>query len=116
MEESKRKKLLALEDREGDEPKSKEKDTEEEPDPNQRERLVLMQPPRILFRMGLVQELKMWMIERTLYGLRESPKLWGDHRNAQSAGMEFTMIGRKLSFRRTYGYFKQMESLAKSEA
>ena len=29
------------------------------------------------------------MVERALYGLREAPKLWGDHRDAQLSTMEF---------------------------
>ena len=44
-----------------------ESEVEERTDPNRRERLVLMQPPRILIRLGLVQEGEMWMVERALY-------------------------------------------------
>ena len=56
-----------------------------------RKRLVLMLPPKILICLGLVKEGEMWLVERALYGLRESPKLWGEYRD----------IAAKCLFRRT---------------
>ena len=67
VEESKRKKLLALEDRQEEGHQPMEQDVEEAVDPNRRERLVLMQPPRILLRVGLVQEGKCgWLSEHSM--------------------------------------------------
>eukprot|EP00913_Durusdinium_trenchii_P024130 g22659.t2 len=57
VEESKKKKLQALEDREEGGQQPMEQDVEEKVDPNRRERLVLMQPPRILIRGALDQVL-----------------------------------------------------------
>ena len=75
VEESK-KKLQALEDREEGGQQPMEPEVEEKTDPNRRERLVLMQPPRILIRLGLVQEGEMWMIESALW-LKRSTKAVG---------------------------------------
>ena len=63
---------------------------EQEEDPTKRKRLVLMLPPKILIRLGLVKEGEMWLVERALYGLRrESPKLWGDYRDIEISQMSF---------------------------
>ena len=102
VEESKKKKLQALEDREEGGQQPMEPEVEEKTDPNRRERLVLMQPPRILIRLGLVQEGEMWMVERALYGLREAPKLWGDHRDAQLSTMEFKLNDIQIAFNQSF--------------
>lgn len=57
VEDSKKKKLLAMEDRAQEEDVPGKKEAEEEADPNRRERLVLMQPPRILVRLVYVDDL-----------------------------------------------------------
>ena len=42
---------------------------------------VLVRPPHILLRMGLVQEDTLWLPTKALYGFRKSPRLWGNHRD-----------------------------------
>ena len=43
--------------------------------------IVVVQPPRLLETMGLIVPLELWGLMRALYGLRQSPALWGDFRN-----------------------------------
>ena len=98
LQESSRKKVLALEDahgrphedeggdgggHDGQEEEIPEEQQEEES--AKRKRLVLMLPPKILIRLGLVKDGEMWLVERALYGLRESPKLWGTTGTSRSA-------------------------------
>ena len=40
-----------------------------------------MKPPRVLVELGLCEQDEIWMIDRALYGFRESPKWWSDHRD-----------------------------------
>ena len=102
LQESSRKKNLALEDAHGRLQEDQEEDggghegqegvtTEEqqEEDLTKRKRLALMLPPKILVRLGLVKEGEMWLVEKALYGLRESPKLWGDYRDIEISQMSF---------------------------
>ena len=44
------------------------------------ERLVLMLPPKILIRLGLVEEGELGAVDKALYGFRESPRCWGPQR------------------------------------
>lgn len=50
-------------------------------------------PPKLLIRLGLVKEGEMWLVERALYGLRESPKLWVDYRDIEISQMGFELEG-----------------------
>ncbi|CAE7616380.1 TY5A [Symbiodinium sp. CCMP2592] len=43
--------------------------------------IVVVQPPRLLELMGLVTKMELWALIRALYGLRQSPALWGDFRD-----------------------------------
>ena len=43
---------------------------------------ILLRPPRILEQMQITTEGKLWRIERAVYGLRQSPKWWGDFRDS----------------------------------
>ena len=40
-----------------------------------------MRPPRLLVELGLCAEDELWMIDKALYGFRESPKWWSVHRD-----------------------------------
>ena len=42
---------------------------------------VLVRPPYILIKMGLVEEDTLWLPTKALYGFRKSPRLWGNHRD-----------------------------------
>lgn len=43
---------------------------------------VLVRPPNIVIRLGLVSEGTLWQPTKALYGFRRSPRLWGTHRDA----------------------------------
>ena len=43
---------------------------------------MIAQPPRLLETMGLVESFELWGLVRALYGLRESPMLWTNYRDA----------------------------------
>ncbi|CAE7302454.1 unnamed protein product, partial [Symbiodinium microadriaticum] len=43
--------------------------------------IVVVQPPRLLETMGLAIPMELWGLVRALYGLRQSPALWGEFRD-----------------------------------
>ena len=45
------------------------------------EKLVLMQPPKILVRLNLAKDGELWAVDKALYGFRESPRDWAAHRD-----------------------------------
>ena len=57
-------------------------------------------PPRLLVRLGLAQEGELWVLTHAVYGLRESPKLWSDFRDAQLLGLRFTVGGVEYKLKR----------------
>ena len=44
---------------------------------------VAVTPPKIAVDMGLCEPDDVWFVDQALYGLRESPKLWGDFRDSE---------------------------------
>ena len=38
-------------------------------------------PPAVLGKMGLIRQGELWMVEKALYGLRESPRAWSNERD-----------------------------------
>ena len=46
-------------------------------------KLVIVTPPEQWVKWGLVPAGTYWTLDRAVYGLRESPKLWGDERDKQ---------------------------------
>eukprot|EP00971_Amphidinium_carterae_P061908 1226120-Amphidinium_carterae.1 len=59
-------------------------------------RTVLVVPPKILVEYGVCDPGETWALARALYGLRESPGLWADHRDQTivSAQVDLPGIGR----------------------
>ena len=50
-------------------------------------RLVLIDPPSLLISLGYLPQGTVWVAKRAIYGLRESPALWGPAKSeAISAG------------------------------
>ena len=43
--------------------------------------VILIQPPRLLQALNLAAPLELWALVRALYGLRQSPALWAEHRD-----------------------------------
>ena len=48
---------------------------------NKNDPVIVVQPPRLLESMSLVARMELWGLVRALYGLRQSPALWGDYRD-----------------------------------
>ena len=55
------------------------------------ETVVLLKPPPLLVKLGYVKEGTWWMALRAMYGLRQSPKVWGDHRDRLLSSMEWRL-------------------------
>ena len=51
--------------------------------------VVLVAPPRLLERLGLIVECELWALVRALYGLRQAPALWSSYRDKTLDGMRF---------------------------
>ena len=47
------------------------------------ETIVVLKPPHLLIRLGYVQPDEHFLVEKAMYGLRQSPKSWGLHRDAE---------------------------------
>ncbi len=53
--------------------------------------LVLVQPPGQWVKWGIVKEHVVWKLNRAVYGLRQSPKWWGDERDRQLAKLRWSV-------------------------
>lgn len=63
-------------------------------------RAVIMAPPKIFVQFGLVDQGERWQLVKALYGLKESPALWGDTRDKDLAVLEIPMSGGPSPHRR----------------
>ena len=43
--------------------------------------VILIQPPKLLQALNLAAPMELWALVRALYGLRQSPALWAEHRD-----------------------------------
>ena len=50
---------------------------------------VLIKPPPLLVKLKYVKEGDWWLALKAMYGLRQSPKVWGDHRDSILQGFEW---------------------------
>ena len=55
--------------------------------------LVILQPPRLLVKLEYVRPDEFWVAVRAIYGLRQSPKLWGSHRDSRMKLMKWPGLG-----------------------
>ena len=53
---------------------------------------IAITPPGILGKMGLVRAGELWVLEKALYGLKESPRAWSLERDRIFKGVEIIMI------------------------
>ena len=65
-------------------------DLHEEREP---ENLVAMRPPTIMVRLGYAEPGELWLIDKAMYGLRQSPRRWSDHRDAELAKLTWEVNG-----------------------
>ena len=45
--------------------------------------MVLVEPPKVFVEAGVVEPGELWHALRAIYGFREAPKAWGDHRDGE---------------------------------
>ena len=60
--------------------------------------IVVVQPPAILVRMGLVPPGVMWKLDKALYGLRCAPKPWGKKRDSTLKTLKCIVDGEEACF------------------
>eukprot|EP00971_Amphidinium_carterae_P312827 6217154-Amphidinium_carterae.1 len=58
-------------------------------------RMVIVRPPGLLRDFNLQSPGEAWVLCKALYGLRESPGLWAEHRDGQLKDMVVTINGRR---------------------
>ena len=56
-------------------------------------RVVVLRPPSILYRLGLIPQGFCWRVHRAIYGLREAPSLWQDERTSEMTKVKFKVQG-----------------------
>ena len=56
-------------------------------------RIVVLRPPTILYKLGLLPTGSVWRVHRAIYGLREAPALWSNERTAVMSKMKFRAKG-----------------------
>ena len=54
---------------------------------------VYVKPPKILVDFGITDKYEVWRLEKALYGLRVSPRLWRKERDRQLAALRFELDG-----------------------
>eukprot|EP00971_Amphidinium_carterae_P350550 6491614-Amphidinium_carterae.1 len=57
------------------------------------EQLVLLKPPAVLVKLGLLKENDIWIATKAVYGLRSAPRLWEESRDDVLRTCEFTVEG-----------------------
>ena len=60
-------------------------------------KIVVVTPPKILVRLGLVEESEKWLVVKALYGLAEAPRRWSAHRDMLLRGLSWLDHGRKYA-------------------
>ena len=43
--------------------------------------MIIVWAPNIFSRVGVCQQNEAWIVKKAIYGLKESPRAWGDHRD-----------------------------------
>ena len=61
------------------------------------DRRVLVLPPKFLIDLGVCQEDEVWILNKALYGLRESPRYWGQERDRKLSTLTFR-VGKREYF------------------
>ena len=58
--------------------------------------LVYGIPPKALVRSGLCGPRELWRFTHAIYGLQESPKLWGSYRDIRLSQLQFAIDGKQV--------------------
>ena len=56
-------------------------------------RVVVLRPPTVLYKLGLIPTGFVWRVHRAVYGLREGPSLWSQERTKVMETMSFRCRG-----------------------
>ena len=56
-------------------------------------RVVVLRPPTVLYKLGLIPTGFVWRVHRAVYGLREAPSLWSQERTKVMETMTFRSRG-----------------------
>ena len=60
----------------------------------------MVQPPKLLERLNLIEEFELWGLIRALYGLKESPRLWGNYRDHELESLSVQINDAMLQLRK----------------
>ncbi|CAE7444287.1 unnamed protein product [Symbiodinium sp. CCMP2592] len=60
-------------------------------------KIVVVSPPKILVRLGLIEESEKWLVVKALYGLAEAPRRWSAHRDLLLRQLCWEDGGRRFS-------------------
>ena len=55
--------------------------------------IFALTPPRLLIKLGLAVPHELWILSHAVYGLRETPRLWGQFRDSCLAALEWEFEG-----------------------
>ena len=61
-------------------------------------RWVVIAPPAALVNLGLLKPDELWVVEKALYGLKESPKYWEDKRDKELRTLKLTWKTRLMYY------------------
>ena len=56
-------------------------------------RMVVLQPPTILYKLQLIPPGHVWLVKKAIYGLREAPNLWSEERTEMLSKLTFSCEG-----------------------
>ena len=59
---------------------------------------IYVTPPAIYVNYGMVKPGTIWRVNKAIYGLRQSPRLWGKERDKQLRLMRITLRNEKFKF------------------
>ena len=65
-----------------------------------RDPVVVVQPPKLLERLKIIEEFELWGLIKALYGLKESPRLWGSYRDHELESLTLTINDKILQLRK----------------
>ena len=57
--------------------------------------VIVVSPPPLIVRLGLVNQGVIWLLKKSLYGLRVAPKRWGLERDDKMKSMKVKVEGRE---------------------
>ena len=66
-------------------------------------KIVIVAPPEQWVRWGLVKPGTFWTLEKAVYGLRESPYLWGEERDKQLSALRWFVKNREFELKQCTG-------------